>query len=272
MSTTTTSSPQTRTRDKQSTHERTKERPANRRAAAASESPLATAVLDAPLQPRAVDLLTAAEDIDERITPAGNRSTAYQVTKRLMDIVGATMILVCLSPIMFVTWLVLMWTTKGRPIFVQQRVGYLGKPFAMFKFRTMVLDAAARQRAIENHREGPIFKNFNDPRVTRIGRILRSLSIDETPQLFNVLFGQMSLVGPRPAIASEVRQYTSWQRKRLAVKPGLTCLWQVSGRSEIGFDDWMRMDAWYVKHQSLWTDLKLLACTPWCVLSRRGAY
>jgi lipopolysaccharide/colanic/teichoic acid biosynthesis glycosyltransferase len=227
---------------------------------------------DAPQQRRDVDLLSASEDIKQEIVPAGNRSISYQVAKRVIDIIGAAAILLCLAPAMVVTWVVLVWTTRGRPIFVQQRVGYLGKTFSMYKFRTMVLGAAARQRSVANHREGPIFKNFNDPRVTRIGRVLRSLSIDETPQLFNVLRGQMSLVGPRPALAHEVRQYKAWQRKRLAVKPGLTCLWQVSGRSEIGFDDWMRMDAWYLRHQSLWTDLKLLACTPWCVLSRRGAY
>jgi len=181
-------------------------------------------------------------------------------------------ILLLLSPVMFVTWLVLMWTTRGRPVFVQERVGLMGRPFRMYKFRTMIVGAAAQQRAIANHQDGPIFKNFSDPRITRVGRLLRSLSIDETPQLFNVLLGQMSLVGPRPALAQEVRQYEPWQRQRLAVKPGLTCLWQVSGRSEIGFEEWMRMDVWYLNHQCLWTDLKLLAVTPWCVLSRRGAY
>lgn len=206
------------------------------------------------------------------IAPAGNRTAIYLAAKRSMDVVGALAVLLLLSPVMVATWLALMWTTKGRPIFVQERVGFLGRPFRMYKFRTMVVGAAAQQRAVENHQDGPIFKNFNDPRITRIGRWLRMLSIDETPQLFNVLLGQMSLVGPRPALAHEVSQYEPWQRKRLAVKPGLTCLWQVSGRSEIGFDQWMQMDVWYLEHQGFWTDLKLLAFTPWSVLSRRGAY
>lgn len=206
------------------------------------------------------------------LAPAGNRTAIYLAVKRLLDIAGSTTLLILLSPVMGMTWLVLMWTTKGRPIFVQERVGFLGRPFRMYKFRTMVIGAAAQRQAIANHKDGPIFKNFRDPRITRIGRLLRSLSIDETPQLFNVLLGQMSLVGPRPALADEVRQYEPWQRTRLTVKPGLTCLWQVSGRSEIGFDEWMRMDAWYVTHQTLWTDLSLLARTPWSVLSRRGAY
>ena len=208
-----------------------------------------------------------------QIEPAGNRTVSYVLAKRLMDVVGAIILLVLLFPVMACTCLLLMWTTRGRPIFVQKRVGFLGKPFPMYKFRTMIIGAAAQQRAIENHhKDGPIFKNFCDPRITRLGRVLRSLSIDETPQLINVLLGHMSLVGPRPALGDEVRQYKPWQRRRLAVKPGLTCLWQVSGRSEIGFEKWMRMDIWYLRHQSLWTDLKLLACTPWCVITRRGAY
>lgn len=209
---------------------------------------------------------------DVLLSPAGNRAAMFLLLKRAIDIVGAAALVVLLSPVMLIAWLTLVCTTRGRPLFVQERVGFLGRPFRMYKFRTMVIDAAARQNGVENHKDGPIFKNFRDPRITRVGRLLRSLSIDETPQLFNVLMGQMSLVGPRPALAYEVRQYQSWQRTRLTVKPGLTCLWQVSGRSEIGFDEWMQMDAWYVGHQTLWTDLILLARTPWSVLSRRGAY
>lgn len=226
--------------------------------------------LSGPL-PARTDLLRHRQ-LAAPLAPAGNRTAVYLALKRSLDMAGALAVLALLSPVMTVTWLILMWTTKGRPIFVQERVGFLGRPFRMYKFRTMVIGAAAQQQAIANHKDGPIFKNFRDPRITRFGRILRSLSIDETPQLFNVLFGQMSLVGPRPALADEVRQYEPWQRTRLTVKPGLTCLWQVSGRSEIGFDEWMRMDAWYVGHQTLWTDLTLLARTPWSVLSRRGAY
>jgi lipopolysaccharide/colanic/teichoic acid biosynthesis glycosyltransferase len=142
----------------------------------------------------------------------------------------------------------------------------------MFKFRTMVLDAAKLQHLVKNEQNGPVFKNRRDPRITRVGRFLRSTSIDEMPQLINVLLGDMSLVGPRPPVPAEVARYKARQRRRLSVKPGLTCLWQVSGRCEIGFDQWVDMDLWYVNRQGFWTDLKLLVKTPLSVLSRRGAY
>jgi lipopolysaccharide/colanic/teichoic acid biosynthesis glycosyltransferase len=206
------------------------------------------------------------------VAERGNRSACYRITKRAMDLVGALVLLGLLSPLMAATFLVLLVTTRGRPLFVQERLGLRGLPFPMFKFRTMYLDAERRQHEVRNEQSGPVFKNRRDPRVTRIGRILRALSIDELPQLFNVLAGHMSLVGPRPPVAKEVARYEPWQLERLSVKPGLTCLWQVSGRCEIGFEDWVRMDLWYVEHQSLWTDLKLLWKTPASVLSRRGAY
>jgi len=206
------------------------------------------------------------------IQPDGNLCPRYLRAKRLLDFVGAIVLLVALFPIMLVTLLMLCVTTKGRPLFFQSRVGQLGRRFTMVKFRTMRLDAAKLQSLVENEKDGPVFKNRRDPRVTRIGRILRSTSIDETPQLFNVLAGHMALVGPRPPVASEVAQYKAWQRRRLAVRPGLTCLWQISGRSEIGFVQWMRMDLWYLRNQSLKTDLELLLRTPLKVLSRKGAY
>jgi lipopolysaccharide/colanic/teichoic acid biosynthesis glycosyltransferase len=142
----------------------------------------------------------------------------------------------------------------------------------MLKFRTMLPDADRRQHTVVNEKGGPIFKNRHDPRVTRLGRLLRRTSLDELPQLLNVLLGDMSLVGPRPPLAKEVARYKAWQRRRLAVQPGLTCLWQVSGRSEIGFEDWVRMDLWYVRNQGFLVDLKLLLKTPGSVLSARGAY
>jgi lipopolysaccharide/colanic/teichoic acid biosynthesis glycosyltransferase len=142
----------------------------------------------------------------------------------------------------------------------------------MYKFRSMKLNAADLQHLVQNEKDGPIFKNRIDPRVTAIGRLLRQTSIDETPQLFSVLLGHMSLVGPRPPVPKEVAEYELWQLERLAVKPGLTCLWQVSGRSDVGFQDWVRMDIWYVRNQTVKNDLQLLARTPLAVLSRRGAY
>jgi lipopolysaccharide/colanic/teichoic acid biosynthesis glycosyltransferase len=205
------------------------------------------------------------------VAPAGNRTRAYLLAKRALDLVGALILLTLLSPIMLVTMLVLTITTLGRPIFCQQRLGFCGRPFRMYKFRTMVLNALELQANVANEKQGPIFKNFADPRVTRIGRFLRSFSIDEMPQLVNVILGQMSLVGPRPPLACEVAKYEPWQLQRLAVKPGLTCLWQVSGRSEVSFAQWVEMDLWYLKNQSVVTDLTLLLRTPWSVATRRGA-
>jgi len=206
------------------------------------------------------------------VEPAGNLSLGYRVAKRLLDIIGAIVLLVLLAPVMLAILVVLTITTRGKPLFFQRRAGYLGRPFTLVKFRTMRPDAEQLKQTVPNEATGPVFKNRRDPRVTRIGRWLRKTSLDETPQLFNVLLGQMSLVGPRPLVISETAELQPWQRRRLAVKPGLTCLWQVSGRSEVGFSDWARMDIWYVRHQNLLTDCKLLLCTPYSVLSARGAY
>ncbi len=207
------------------------------------------------------------------VAAAGNQSVGYLIAKRASDIVGALFLLAMFSPIMVTTFVALLITTRGRPLYCQRRVGHRGVMFPMLKFRTMVLNAEQIQAKIANeHATGPIFKNRRDPRITNIGRVLRSLSIDEMPQLLNILAGHMSLVGPRPPVLKEVMQYETWQLRRLSVKPGLTCLWQVSGRSEIGFEQWVRMDIWYVTRQSLLTDLKLLIATPNSVLSRRGAF
>jgi lipopolysaccharide/colanic/teichoic acid biosynthesis glycosyltransferase len=206
------------------------------------------------------------------IVPAeGNRSRVYRTAKRAFDILGALVLLGLFAPIMATAWLVLM-LTGGKPLFRQVRLGYRGLPFVMYKFRSMLPDADRRLREVQNEKDGPIFKNRRDPRITRVGRFLRATSIDELPQLFNVLLGHMSLVGPRPPLAREVAKYEPWQRRRLAVKPGLTCLWQVSGRSEIGFEDWVQMDLWYIQHQNFLVDFMLLVKTPWSVLTRRGAY
>ncbi len=217
----------------------------------------------------AAERLAAGQPIVE---PGGKRSAYYTATKRLLDVLAAICLLILFFPFMVTTFIILMITTRGRPLFRQERLGYLGQPFQMYKFRTMSLDADRHRDQVENEKDGPIFKNRRDPRITRIGRFLRSSSIDEMPQLFNVLAGHMSLVGPRPPIGVEVAQYEAWQRQRLAVKPGLTCLWQVSGRSEIAFETWVRMDRWYLTNQSMATDLALLVKTPWTVITGRGAY
>jgi lipopolysaccharide/colanic/teichoic acid biosynthesis glycosyltransferase len=221
---------------------------------------------------RLVPIAVSDQPGDYVLVPAGNRHRGYQLLKRAGDIAGALVLLILLGPVMLVTYLLLLVTTKGHPIFAQERVGLCGRTFTMYKFRTMRLDADRLQHLVPNEKDGPVFKNRRDPRITRIGRFLRSTSIDETPQIFNVLRGDMALVGPRPPVPQEVEKYQPWQRARLTVKPGLTCLWQVSGRCEIGFDDWTRMDIWYRQHQSLATDLQLLSKTPLSVLSRRGAY
>ncbi len=206
------------------------------------------------------------------VSADGDLRLGYRAAKRLFDLLGTLGLLLVLGPIMLVVFLILLVTTRGKPFFCQRRSGYCGRPFPMLKFRTMAPDAARRQHEVRNEKDGPIFKNRRDPRITRIGGFLRRTSLDETPQLFNVLLGQMSLVGPRPLPVPEVAQFRAWHRRRLSVKPGLTCLWQISGRSEIGFEDWVRLDLWYVRNQGFWTDVKLLWQTPLSVIGGRGAY
>ncbi len=206
------------------------------------------------------------------VVPDGNRLASYRFLKRATDVVGALALILILSPVLLTVLVVLTITTRGKPLFWQRRAGHLGRPFWMAKFRSMRLDADKIKHTVANESSGPIFKNRNDPRITRLGRILRKTSLDETPQLFHVLIGQMSLVGPRPLDIREVARFEPWQLRRLAVKPGLTCLWQVSGRSDIGFEQWSRMDLWYVRNQSLKTDLELLWKTPMKVLGCKGAY
>jgi len=158
-------------------------------------------------------------------------------------------------------------------LFRQRRCGLNGRIFTLFKFRTMVADAEERigEVAHLNEMKGPVFKVRRDPRVTGVGRWLRRFSLDELPQLWNVLRGDMSLVGPRPPIPEEVARYERWQRRRLSMKPGLTCLWQVRGRNQIDFEEWMRLDLEYIDNWSPWLDLKILARTVPVVLSGRGA-
>ncbi len=165
-------------------------------------------------------------------------------------------------------------TSPGPVIFRQQRAGLNGRPFSFYKFRSMYLDAEERRLALENSNEqyGPIFKIKHDPRITPVGRVLRKMSIDELPQLWNVLKGDMTLVGPRPPTLNEVPEYERWQSRRLQLKGGLTCIWQVSGRSEIGFEDWMRMDLRHFQQRSFLFDAEILARTATAVLTGRGAY
>lgn len=191
--------------------------------------------------------------------------------KHGFDTVAALVGVILLSPVFLVVALLVL-ITMGRPVFfLQERVGRYGRRFKMIKFRTMVKDAEARKSDVTNEMSGPVFKATSDPRVTRLGRFLRRSSIDELPQLFNVIGGSMSLVGPRPLPVQEQQQIRGWQRRRLSMKPGITGLWQVSGRSGIDFDDWMVLDLRYVDEWSLGRDLVILVKTLPAVLFRKGA-
>jgi len=189
-------------------------------------------------------------------------------------VVGATLALVIGAPVLILAAVAIKLESRGPVLYRSTRIGRGGRPFTFIKLRSMVHDADSKRQDLShlNQADGPVFKIFADPRVTRVGRWLRRSSIDEMPQLFHVLSGEMSLVGPRPPLSEEVRQYEPWQLHRLDVRPGLTCLWQISGRSRIGFDEWMRLDLEYIRNQSLLLDLKILLRTIPAVLSREGAY
>lgn len=193
--------------------------------------------------------------------------------KRLFDIVSSAVALWLLLPLFGVVATIIKLTSRGPVFFKQMRVGQFGKPFHMLKFRSMVVDAEQIKAQLEklNEQTGPVFKMKNDPRVTRIGRFIRKYSIDELPQLINVLRGDMSVVGPRPPVPSEVAKYEPWQRRRLSVRPGLTCIWQVSGRNQISFEDWMYLDMQYIDHWSLGRDFQLIFKTIPVVVTGRGA-
>lgn len=200
---------------------------------------------------------------------------ASHALKRILDILGAAAGLALLSPFFALTALLIVLEDGSPALFRQIRVGRHGAPFRMYKFRSMYKDAETRLRDLQSANEssdGVTFKMRRDPRITRVGKYIRKASIDELPQLWNVLRGEMSLVGPRPAIPAEVAQYTLEDRRRLAVKPGVTCFWQVSGRSSIPFKDQVRLDVAYIESQSLRLDVLLLLKTIPAVLSGRGAY
>ncbi len=193
--------------------------------------------------------------------------------KRLIDVAGAVIGLLLLAPLLALVAVAIKVASPGPVLFRQRRVGLGGKTFTMYKFRTMVVTAEQQQEKLMalNEQQGPVFKICNDPRITPLGRLLRTTSIDELPQLWNVLKGEMSLVGPRPPLDNEVRQYQPWQGGRLDVTPGLTCIWQVQGRSTISFTEWMRLDIRYIRSRSVRQDIALLLRTVPAVLFRRGA-
>ncbi len=198
----------------------------------------------------------------------------YRKRKRLLDIFGSLFLMVLTSPLMLFAALFVVATSKGPVLYKSKRVGLCGKVFDFYKFRSMFLDAPGRLREVlpENEKDGPIFKMHNDPRITRFGRFLRRTSMDELPQLFNVLKGDMSLVGPRPPLPNEVEKYDDYAMQRLSIRPGMTCYWQVMGRSNLSFDQWMELDHRYLEEMGVMVDLKILLLTPIAVIKADGAY
>lgn len=207
-----------------------------------------------------------------------------RILKRIFDIIWSIILIILLSPIMLITALLIKITDRGPILFKQERVG-LDKNFTFLKFRSMRVEYCTgenyggkyAEELLEklrkrNEVDGPVFKIKNDPRLTLFGKFLRKTSLDELPQFFNVLKGNMSLIGPRPPLPQEVAKYNSFQKRRLGVKPGITGLWQVSGRSDLSFDEWVRLDAYYIEHWSLWLDFVILLKTIWVILKGRGAY
>lgn len=197
----------------------------------------------------------------------------YNFVKRFIDIFCSGLGIILLSPVFIIVGTIIKLDSKGPVIFSQKRVGKDGKEFKMYKFRSMVVNAEELKKKLmhQNEMSGPMFKMKDDPRITKIGKFIRKTSIDELPQLINVLKGEMSLVGPRPSLPKEVAQFEPWMMRRLDVKPGLTCYWQVSGRNNIDFDDWMKLDIKYVEDRSIKLDIKLIFKTFFVLFGDKNA-
>ena len=225
------------------------------------------------IRPPVVDRSRGEERIPS-VDLAPNRTLYLRGGKRVLDLVGAAVGALLLTPVLLAIAVAIKVNTNGPILYRSRRVGEGGRVFSFLKFRSMVRNAEMLRDELDhlNEVDGPVFKIAHDPRITRVGAFLRRSSLDELPQLWNVWRGDMSLVGPRPPIPEEVLQYEAWQMQRLSVRPGLTCLWQVSGRSRVGFDEWMRMDLAYIDRRSLRLDLSILLRTVPAVLSGIGAY
>jgi lipopolysaccharide/colanic/teichoic acid biosynthesis glycosyltransferase len=198
----------------------------------------------------------------------------YAAGKRAFDLVVGLLVFVLVLPIFPLIALMIKLDSAGPVFYRQDRVGRGGRPFRFYKFRSMYREADRRLAELQhrNEQDGPVFKIKSDPRITPVGQFLRRSSMDEIPQIINVLRGEMSIVGPRPPLPAEVARYLPWHRRRLDVKPGITCLWQIAGRSQIGFDEWMRLDMQYLRTRGLRTDLAIFLKTLPAVMARRGAY
>lgn len=198
----------------------------------------------------------------------------YFFFKRTMDILCSGAAILLLSPLFILIALAIKIESKGPVVFCQKRIGKDGKVFYMYKFRSMCVNAEEILKNLEkqNEADGPVFKIKNDPRVTKVGKFIRKHSLDELMQLFNILKGDMTIVGPRPALPNEVEEYDEVAKKRLSVKPGLTCYWQVMGRSDISFNEWVQLDIKYIKDMNFWLDIKLILKTIPVVFKGDGAY
>jgi len=201
------------------------------------------------------------------------KNVGYFIIKKIIDVIGSLCGILLLSPVMIVVAICIKLDSKGPVFFGQNRVGQDGKPFKMYKFRSMCTNAECLLEELrgKNEMSGPMFKMKEDPRVTKVGRFIRNTSIDELPQLFNILNGEMSIVGPRPSLPKEVAQFTSFQKQRLIAKPGLTCYWQVSGRSDVDFEEWMEMDIEYLMNRSTFVDIGLIFKTVGVLFGDKGA-
>lgn len=203
-----------------------------------------------------------------------SKTNIYLVGRRVQDIVFSILAMIVLSPIMLITMIaILIDDPSGSPIYRQQRCGRDGKRFAIFKFRSMHMGAEARLNDLlkDNERDGPAFKMKEDPRITRVGRFIRKTSLDELPQLWNVLIGEMSIVGPRPPLPREVVKYTKFQKQRLCIRPGITCYWQIQpNRHAVPFEEWVRLDLKYIRERSFWVDWKIILKTFKVVISKQG--
>jgi len=225
-----------------------------------------------------VQLETKARQDDAGAVATGdvvlNDTLAYIAGKRLFDLSVGLLAFVFVIPIVPLIALMIKLDSPGPVFYRQDRIGRGGRPFRFYKFRSMYREADRGRAELEsrNEQEGPVFKIKADPRITPVGQFLRRSSVDEIPQILNVLRGDMSIVGPRPPLPVEVARYQPWHRRRLDVKPGITCLWQIAGRSQIGFDEWMRLDMEYLRTRSLRTDLAIFLKTLPAVMARRGAY
>ena len=197
----------------------------------------------------------------------------YEFFKRSIDVICSIIGLISLSPIFLIVSILIRLESKGEIIFKQKRVGLNGEEFEIYKFRSMVANAEELKEKLaeENEMSGPMFKMKDDPRITKVGKFIRKTSIDELPQLINVVKGEMSLVGPRPSLPKEVAEFEEWMNERLLVKPGLTCYWQVSGRNNIDFEDWMKLDIKYVDERNTVIDIKLIFKTFFVLLGDKNA-